>query len=78
MNAPEATSVCLVGDFTHWQEHPIFMKRSRSGVWKATVGLSPGTHHYRFIVDGAWCDDPASVLHEPNPFGSLDEVRVVV
>lgn len=78
MNAPGATSVCLVGDFTHWQERPIPMKRGKSGVWKAAVSLQPGTHHYRFLVDGEWRDDPECQLHAPNPFGSQDDVRVIV
>jgi 1,4-alpha-glucan branching enzyme len=78
MNAPGAASVCLVGDFTHWRERPIPLKRSKSGVWKTVVGLPPGTYHYRFLVDGQWRDDPACKLHAPNPFGSEDDVCVVV
>ena len=78
MNAPGAASVCLVGDFTHWQQAPVPMKRGRAGVWKAVVGLHPGTYHYRFLVDGEWRDDPACQLHAPNPFGSEDDVCVVV
>jgi 1,4-alpha-glucan branching enzyme len=74
---PDATSVLLVGDFTHWQEKPIPMKQESGGVWRATVELSPGTHHYRFIVDGEWCDDPGCTLRVPNPYGSQDSVRQV-
>lgn len=77
MNAPGAGSVCLVGDFTHWQEQPIPMKRGKAGLWKAVVGLQPGTYHYRFLVDGQWRDDPGCPLHEPNPFGSQDAIRIV-
>ena len=78
LSAPGAAAVCLVGDFTHWQEHPIPMKRSKSGVWKAVVELPPGTHHYRFLVDGEWRDDPECKLHAPNAFGSQDGVRVIM
>lgn len=75
--APAALSVLLVGDFTHWQEKPIAMKKSTQGVWRASVNLPPGTYHYRFMVDGEWRDDPESTLHMTNPFGTENAVRQV-
>ena len=75
--APEAISVQLVGDFTHWQEKPISLRRDTGGVWHASVELSPGTHHYRFLVDGEWRDDPDCTLRVPNPFGGQDMARKV-
>jgi len=75
--APGANHVMLAGDFTQWQSKAIPMKPDKSGVWKATVSLPPGTHHYRFIVDGQWRDDPACTLRIPNPYGGDDCVREV-
>jgi 1,4-alpha-glucan branching enzyme len=77
ISAPVAVSVMLVGDFTHWQETPIPLKNGFNGVWHTTVDLKPGTHHYRFIVDGKWCDDPQSALRTPNSYGSQNSVRQV-
>jgi len=76
-SAPEATSVQLVGDFTHWQQQPIELRKGGDGIWQATVDLAPGEHRYRFLVDGQWHDDPECSLHVPNPFGSRDGVRKV-
>jgi 1,4-alpha-glucan branching enzyme len=76
-SAPGAGSVQLVGDFTHWQERPINLHKGTDGTWRATVELSPGTHHYRFLVDGEWRDDPECALRTPNPFGSEDMMRQV-
>jgi 1,4-alpha-glucan branching enzyme len=76
-SAPAAMSVLLVGDFTHWQLKGIPMKRSRDGVWTASVELAPGTHHYRFIVDNEWRDDPECTLRVANPYGSHDMIRQV-
>ena len=73
-DAPLAKSVQLVGDFTHWQQKPIAMQMSERGIWHAKVELSPGEHHYRFLVDGEWRDDPFCSLHVPNPYGSQDAV----
>jgi 1,4-alpha-glucan branching enzyme len=75
--APTAMSVQLVGDFTHWKDQPINMKKGADGVWRTTVDLRPGTHHYRFLVDGDWRDDPECTVNVPNPYGSQDSVRQV-
>ena len=76
--APTASSVQLLGDFTHWQERPISMRKDANGIWRASVALEPGTHHYRFLVDGQWRDDPEAGLQVPTPFGSQDSVRQVI
>lgn len=77
ITAPEAGSVMLVGDFTHWQDKPISMVKGEGGVWTASVNLPPGTHHYRFLVDGQWRDDPDNTLRVPNPYGGENSVRDV-
>src|SRR5688572_32367148 len=56
--APEAQSVELVADFTDWERSPVALKKSKDGTWKATVSVDPGTHEYRFKVDGQWRNDP--------------------
>jgi len=73
----DARSVLLVGDFTHWQAHPISMRKEADGIWTAAVDLKPGNHTYRFIVDSEWRDDPECAIHVPNPYGSEDMVRRV-
>ena len=75
--APLATSVQLVGDFTHWQQSPIQMKKGRGGIWQAKVTLPPGEHHYRFLVDGKWHDDPQCTVRVSNPYGGQNSVRSV-
>jgi hypothetical protein len=39
--------------------------------------LPPGAHHYRFLVDGEWRDDPECALRTPNPFGGENMTRQV-
>ena len=77
ITAPAATRVLLAGDFTKWQEAPIRMEKGSDGVWTAKVELSAGTHHYRFLVDGEWQDDPECTLRIQNPYGSHNSVREV-
>jgi 1,4-alpha-glucan branching enzyme len=76
-SAPQANSVQLVGDFTHWQSKPINLVKAADGVWKTSIALAAGTYHYRFLVDGTWCDDPQCTLRIPNIFGSHNMVREV-
>jgi 1,4-alpha-glucan branching enzyme len=74
---PGATNVLLVGDFTDWNHNPIPLKRQKDGVWKAIVALEPGSHEYRFLVDGQWRDDGQCDARRPNPFGGENCVRDV-
>ena len=75
--SPRAVKVQLVGDFTQWQERPINLQKESDGTWKATVILPPGTHQYKFVVDGNWCDDPDCKQRSPNPFGGENMMRRV-
>jgi 1,4-alpha-glucan branching enzyme len=77
VTAPTAMSVLLAGDFTHWQQQAIPMKKQPGGVWKTSVKLAPGKYHYRFIVDGQWWDDPECTLRVANPYGGKNAVRQV-
>ena len=74
LEARFAQSVKLAADFTDWEKYPLDMVKSRDDVWSILIPLAPGRYSYRFIVDGVWCDDPYSVLHEPNPFGTTNAV----
>jgi 1,4-alpha-glucan branching enzyme len=76
-DAPDARRVQLAGDFTHWTEHPINLHKNRNGIWETIVELPSGIHHYRFLVDGEWRDDPEAVLLVANPYGTQDSVTQV-
>ena len=77
ITAPGALKMQLMGDFTHWQEHPIHLEKAADGVWRTTLELAPGRHHYRFFVDGGWRDDPECTLRAPNPYGGENMIRQV-
>ncbi len=76
--APTAQSVQLVGDFTQWEKQPVNLRKKGNGIWGASVELEPGEHHYRFLVDGQWQDDPECSVRVQNPYGSQDAVRNVL
>lgn len=77
-DGPVGRSVSVVGDFCEWQPDRCQMKRDKSGVWKATIMLTPGRYEYRFVVDGQWVDDPNCVERTNNEFGGDNCVLYVV
>ena len=56
--APDATAVCLAGDFNDWDPAAQPMQRQADGTWFAQIHLPHGHHHYWFIVDGKPTLDP--------------------
>jgi len=78
IHAPGARQVFLAGDFTQWEAEAKRMtrKRGESGVFSASVNLSPGTYEYKFIVDGEWKEDPARPCRA-NSFGTNNSVITV-
>jgi 1,4-alpha-glucan branching enzyme len=77
LNAPDAKAVSVVGDFNGWRPDAHPMKRLETGEWKKYLFLSPGRHEYKFIVDGRWCEDPASEQKCANQFGTCNSILVV-
>jgi 1,4-alpha-glucan branching enzyme len=75
--APEAQTVLVAGDFTGWNQAPLPLKKQKSGLWKMTMSLPPGTYEYRLLVDGQWRDDPECSNLRPNQFGGQNCVCVV-
>ena len=78
LEAPGAKKVLLAGDFTKWQEQAVPMRNEGNDIWTASVDLPPGQHHYLYVVDGEWREDPDCPMWAPNPYGGQNMVRVVV
>jgi 1,4-alpha-glucan branching enzyme len=73
-NAPQAKSVCLVGDFNRWQPNAHPMTRMPDGGWVIRLELPHGHHQYLFLVDGQPTLDPnamGKVHNERNETVSL-------
>lgn len=73
-HAPEAGEIYLAGSFNGWDSNARSLKQQKDGKWKTTVTLEPGVYEYRFIVDGAWQNDPRCDERRPNEFGSENSV----
>lgn len=77
--APNASSVAVTGDFVNWDPHGVPMRDTTgAGVWVAEVRLSPGVHHYAFVVNGSeWRPDPNAVSQVDDGFGQVNSVLLV-
>jgi len=48
----------ICGSFTQWQKMPMQWRQvGTGGEWYKAVNLAPGSHQYKFIVDGQWRHD---------------------
>ncbi|HUR31807.1 MAG TPA: glycogen-binding domain-containing protein, partial [Saprospiraceae bacterium] len=73
---PKAKSVMLTGSFVDWNERKIKMVLV-DGVWRSTLQLAGGKHHYKFIIDGQWHTDPSNPIVEDDGYGNLNSVLFV-
>ena len=74
LNAANANSVALTGDFNAWSPAGIKMKKDKTGIWKADVELCNGRYEYKFVVDGKWWTDPTNKHTAINSFGDVNSV----
>lgn len=73
---PGATSVFISGSFNEWSPDATPLLNTGDGSWAVEIALPPGRYEYRFIVDGAWVDDPQAAEVAPSPFGNVNAVLI--
>lgn len=61
--APQVTAVHLAGSFNEWSTTARPMTQQANGSWSVTVALAPGSHQYKYVMNGGtWvqnmCSDP--------------------
>ena len=75
---PNESQVCVQGDFNNWSADATPMNRldqvEKNGAWEVTIPVETGRYRYRYVVDGAWQNDPHNNYVESNPYGELNSV----
>jgi len=51
----ETTVVEIACSYDGWQKHKMNYQEGR---WKISLSLTPGTHQYKYIINGTWKCDP--------------------
>ena len=74
--APEAETVCVLGEFNNWAQDAHQLKKLKSGDFTATLELETGrAYRFRYIIDGwKYENDWYADRYEPNPYGGEDSV----
>jgi hypothetical protein len=74
--APDAASVCVLGEFNNWSAdtHPLVQRPE--GDFAITLELEAGrAYRFRYVIDGwKFENDWFADRYEPNPYGGEDSV----
>lgn len=78
LEAPDAGSVAVAGDFTGWEPEIALEDPDGDGVWSGRARLGPGVHEYMFVVDGSeWVTDPYAPRYADDGFGNRNAVLAI-
>ena len=67
--------VAVAGTFNHWDAETNLLKdKNKTGAYALAMLLPPGAHEYKFVIDGAWCVDPACSEWVQNDRGTLNSL----
>ena len=74
--APEAASVCVLGEFNNWSPDAHPLERREEGDFVITLDLDSGrSYRFRYVIDGwKYENDWFADRYEPNPYGGEDSV----
>lgn len=75
--APAARVVQVAGTFNGWRPEANPLEHRGSGEWAGRLMLKSGLYEYRFVVDGAWADDPQAARRTGNHHGGFNSVLSV-
>jgi len=78
LQAPNANSVAVAGDFSEWEALYSLEDRDGDGVWTGRVPIEPGVHEYMFVIDDSnWVTDPRADRYNDDGFGNRNAVLAV-
>ena len=78
LEAPEARSVAVVGDFNDWDPAASPMKPAEGGLWTVDLELPQGSHRYAFVIDGnRWLADPTTTARVVDDFGEGNSIVTI-
>jgi hypothetical protein len=74
--APDAGSVCILGDFNNWSPDAHALVKREEGDFAIVLELEPGrAYRFRYVIDGwKYENDWFADRYEPNPYGGEDSV----
>lgn len=79
IEAEEAKKVSVVGSFNEWDEKATPLKKLKNGTFKTVVDLdADNSYEFKYIVDGAYVNEPAADSYKWSDFASAENSVVTV
>ena len=77
--APDAKSVCIVGDFNKWDIHANPMEKQENGDYIAVFGLESGREYqFRYLIDESrWENDWNADKYVSSPYGDSENSVII-
>lgn len=73
VEAKEATTASVVGDFNNWDAAEGELLKLKNGTFKGTFDLpKDASYEFKYIVDGAYVNDPESDSFRWNGFAGTE------
>jgi len=74
--APDAGSVCILGEFNNWSPDAHPLVKQETGDFAIVLDLEAGrAYRFRYVIDGwKYENDWFADRYEPNPYGGEDSV----
>ena len=73
IDAKEATTASVVGDFNNWNQTEGELSKLKSGTFKATFDLpKDNSFEYKYIVDGVYQNEPEADSYRWNEFANAE------
>ncbi|HEY4338004.1 MAG TPA: 1,4-alpha-glucan branching protein GlgB [Puia sp.] len=71
--APNATAVSVIGNFNDWtpEQHPLFVRLERSGIWEGFIPDVPEGESYKYHINGF----NGAILDKGDPYCHFWEMR---
>lgn len=76
-NRAGVRKVNVAGQFNGWNTGSHELKPSAAGTFELFVTLPPGSHPYKFLVDGEWTLDPANPVRSDDGSGTVNSIAQV-
>lgn len=79
VEAKEAQSVAVIGDFNNWNPADGALSKLKSGTFKATFDLPiDASYEFKYVIDGAFVNEPEADSFVFNDFAGQENSVIVL
>jgi 1,4-alpha-glucan branching enzyme len=77
LEALEAESVSVVGDFNNWDEKAGLLNKQKNGTFRNVIEVATGANYqFRYLVDGEFVNDTEADAYVWNEFANAENCVV--